>query len=400
MPSLKYLLPALAVAGQAFAQNGCQAPVNNIQNQGDADALSGCETVTGDIVIAEQTSGSIDLSGIQRIQGSLRCKDAVNLTGIESRDLTIIGKQFYLEGLTIMSSLNMPALSRVGSIQWVALPALQDLGFTSQVEQAQEIFISNTNLRSLDGINLNTVEKFNVNNNPYLTKIESQLGNVSEALNIQANSRDLSVSFPNMIWAFNMTFRNCSSVNLPSLGSVNGSMGFFDNYFESFSAPNLTRTGDRGSLVFVSNRRLTNISLPMLKTIGGTYQIANNTELKVIDGFQELTTVGGAIDFSGNFTNVTLPALDDVRGGFNMQTSSDFDCRPFQQQKESGVIKGRFICTGSLENPGTVSSNPNPSTTSSGSSSTSGTGAAGHLEVSGALMGSVALIGALLRMAL
>ena len=264
--------------------------------------MSGCQTISGDIVIAEQTAGEIQLGDIQHIQGSLICQKAVNLTGLSARGLSVIDKDFNLDGLTILSTLNFPALSQVGSITWTALPGLQELSFTSQVKKASSVLVQNTILKSLDGINLEQVDKFNINNNQYLTKIELQLGNITQALNIQANSRDLVVSFPNLEWAYNMTFRNCSSVNLPSLASVNGSMGFFDNSFQSFSAPNLTQTGDKGSLVFVSNTQLTNISIPMLTTIGGTYEIQNNTNLKVIDGFQKLSTVGGAIDFSGNFT--------------------------------------------------------------------------------------------------
>ncbi|KAI9829192.1 MAG: hypothetical protein M1826_005787 [Phylliscum demangeonii] len=379
MTMLKVFLAALAVATPVLAQNGCTATNNTIQNQGDAKALAGCQTISGDLVIAETTAGQIDLSGIQHIQGSLICQGAIYLTGISATSLTTIDHDFRLESLTIMSSLNFPVLSSVGSISWTALPALQELSFTSHVRQTTDVLITNTNLKSLDGINLEKVNKFNVNNNPYLTRIETQLANISEALIIQANSKDLVVSFPNLIWAYNMTFRNCSNVMVPSLSSVNGSMGFFDNSFTTFSAPNLTMTGDKGSLVFVSNQALTNISIPMLKTIGGTYQIANNTNLKVIDGFQQLATVAGAIDFSGNFTNVTLPALQDVRGGFNMQTSRQFDCTPFQAEKQSGVIKGRFICTGSLETPGSVSTNPNPTTTTAASASPTKTGAAAHL---------------------
>lgn len=224
------------------------------------------------------------------------------MTGISSRDLTTISQQFQLFGLTILASLDMPSLSSVGAINWTTLPALQELSFTNQVKQANDVYISDTQLKSLDGINLEKVNKFDVNNNKYLTKIETQLGNISEALNIQANGKDLTVAFPNLVWAYNMTFWNCSSVSVPSLASVNQSMGFRGNFFEKFSAPNLTRTGSGGTLVFTDNNQLTNISFPVLKQIGGTFQIANNSELKSIDGFPQLATVGGAIEISGDFT--------------------------------------------------------------------------------------------------
>lgn len=222
------------------------------------------------------------------------------MTSLEANDLTEIDESFALNGLTILSTLQMPSLTKVNNINWVALPALQQLSFTHGVTQAGNVTISNTQLNTLDGINLETCEIFNVNNNPYLKDINMQMANISQALNIQANSHDLTASFPNLEFAFNMTFRNCSEINLPSLASVNGSLGFYSNYMTTFSAANLTQTGQ--SLVFDDNPSLTNISIPLLKQINGGYQIANNTELKVINGFKGLKVVAGAVDFSGNFT--------------------------------------------------------------------------------------------------
>jgi hypothetical protein len=278
----------------------CSQPTATIQNGGDATALASCTTFSGDIVIATAAADTIQLNGIQRISGNLIADGATKLTTLSADSLTIIDKGFQLTNMTILSTLAFPRLSMVDSIMWNALPNLQNISFTSKVTRAANVLITNTQLASLNGIDLQTVETFNINNNFYLTQIETQLGNISKSLTIEANGRHLTASFPNLQWAYNMTFRNCSDVKLPSLSAVNGSMGFYENFFQNFAAPNLTSVG--GSLVFDDNVQLTNISLPMLKTINGGYQIANNTQLKVIDGFQALQTVGGAIDFSGNFT--------------------------------------------------------------------------------------------------
>lgn len=127
-----------------------------------------------------------------------------------------------------------------------------------------------------------------------------QLGNVSTSLTLEANGQNVSAIFPNMLWANNMTFRNVSLVSIPSLASVNGSLGFYSNEFASLTAANLTSVG--GSLSFVSNTDLSNVTMPKLKTILGGFQLANNTELEVVNGFNALETVGGALDFYGNFT--------------------------------------------------------------------------------------------------
>ena len=207
--------------------------------------------------------------------------------------------------LTLLSTLSMTELTSVNTIDWSALPALSLLTFPATVSQAESVTISNTFLSSLDGINLMTVQTLDVNNNNRLQTLSTQVANITSNLNIDANGQLLAVSLPNLIWAANMTLRNVSSVSIPSLATVNGSLGFYENYFTSVSAPNLTTVGNKGtlqgSLAFVANPSLANISMPLLQSIGGADQIANNSALDAIN-FPALSFVGGAIDFAGNFT--------------------------------------------------------------------------------------------------
>ncbi len=234
------------------------------------------------------------------MNGNLLVDGASNLTSLSADSLASISEQFLISRVSLLSSLNFPRLSQVGSISWTTLPALQQLSFTTGVTKASEVLITDTYLTSLDGISLQAVDRFNINNNRYLRQVNVQLSNVTQSLNIEANGQGLTAEFPNLEWAYNLTFRNCSDVMVPSLASVNGSMGFYGNYFESFGAPNLTLVGS--SLSFSDNSKLNNISLPQLQTINGAFQIAKNPELSEIEGFQKVKTVGGALDFSGNFT--------------------------------------------------------------------------------------------------
>jgi len=126
-----------------------------------------------------------------------------------------------------------------------------------------------------------------------------QLGNITQSLTLQSNGRNVSATFPNLIWANNMTIRNVSSISIPSLAKLNGSLGFYSNEVPSISAPNLTMVG--GALSFVSNTDLTQLNMPMLMSVGGGLQVANNTELDTVS-FAMLKTIGGALDFNGNFT--------------------------------------------------------------------------------------------------
>jgi hypothetical protein len=270
-----------------------------IQSNADASGLSGCTTFTGSIAISTGTTDNIQLSGIRRITGSLIANNVTQMTSLAATDLEEIGQEFNLESLTILSTLNFPKLTKVDSISWTALPALQGLSFATGVQEVNMLTIDNTQLNALDGINLQVAETISVTNNPYLDKVSMQLGNVTQSLTFGANGRNLEAEFPNLEWAYNMTFRDCAKVSIPSLSSVNGSLGFYENGLESVSAPNLTNVG--GSLAFVRNDQLSNITMPELTTIGGGFLVANNTGLGEINGFPALKTVGGALDFNGAF---------------------------------------------------------------------------------------------------
>jgi hypothetical protein len=399
----KLIVPALAVASFAAAQSSaiCSQATATINSQADATAFASCSTISGSVVVSSAASGVISIDGPQQITGDLTCENAGGLTSFGSTTIGSIGGAFTLTNLTLLSTLNMAALTSVKTIDWTALPALPGLTFGSTVSKATSVTISNTFLSTLDGINLGTVATLQIDNNNRLRTFSTQVANITSAVNINSNGNSLEVSFPNLIWAANMTLRNVSSISIPSLATVNGSLGFYGNYMTDIAAPNLTSVGStatgQGSLAFVANGKLANISMPLLKSVGGADQIANNTDLDSIS-FPSLSVVGGAIDFSGNFSTPSLPALTNVKGGFNIQSTAQIDCTGFQAEAGSGkVIQGTFICKTTADATTLGSS----SSTSSGSSasSTSSKGAAVSYGVNEAVAG-LSVIGGLLQMLL
>jgi hypothetical protein len=222
------------------------------------------------------------------------------LTELSADQLGSIGGKFNLQNLTILSTLAFSSLNNVHEIYWQGLPALQGLNFFQGVSKAKNVLISNTQLNSLAGIELETVGNFDIDNNPFLNTVNvNSIKTISGSLTVSANYKNLDITFDNLQSANNMTFRNVSSVVMPSLYQVNGSLGFYSDTFQSYSAPNLTSTG--GPLAFVDCPQLSNISMPKLTGVGGGFLIANNTNLKSIDGFPKLQTIVGALDFAGVF---------------------------------------------------------------------------------------------------
>jgi hypothetical protein len=231
----------------------------------------------------------------------LICVGAVNLTSLTGSTLTAIGGSMTLTSLTIMSTLNFPTLTSVKALTWTTLNALQQLSFgTTGITKAVTVFITDTALTSLTGINLMSVGNMEITNNAYLRSISTQVANITQSLIISANGPNLNLTFPNLIFAYNMTVRNVSSLTIPSLKSVNTTFGVYGSSMTSVMAPNLTAVGT--DLAFVADPSLTNISMPALLSVGGGLLIANNTGLLDIDGFPALKSAG-SISLSGNFTS-------------------------------------------------------------------------------------------------
>ncbi|KAL8930282.1 MAG: hypothetical protein Q9208_000899 [Pyrenodesmia sp. 3 TL-2023] len=400
---MQYLVPALALASTALAQCSNSGTLT-IASTADASALASCTTYSGSVAIETGLAYDKDANGhqtvvvetVKRITGNLTVTGAIYLASLSFGSLQTIGG-FELGGLTVLSELSMPQLTQVEQLNFTALAALQTLDFGGTgLTKASSVLITNTGLTNLVGINnLQQVDTFNVNNNQALQNISLQVTSIAESLYIYANDgyqSGLTTSFPMLETATNMTFRNCSSISLPALANVTQDLGFYGNTFETFTAPNLTSAG---GLIFVDNTALTNISLPKLTSINATYQIANNTMLKQVDGFTELSVVKGALDFSGNFTDVELPALTQVQGAFNMQTSGKFDCSAFDELDQNKVIRGEYTCRGSQTQPGTAGSKG--SGTSSGSSA-SGTSSAGQFQANlPAVIGGTSVMAGLLQ---
>lgn len=285
----------------AASSSTCSSSTYTISTAAEATALADCDTISGSVVIAASSDNTLDISGPTSIGGDLTVENNGAIITLSSDTLASISGTFTLSNVTLLSTLSFPDLTSVGTIQWQSLPALNELTFTTGVSTAESVTISDTFLQNLDGIDLESVGTMDINNNRRLTKFETQLKNLTSNLNIQANGEALSVSFPNLIWIANMTIANVTEFSSPSLEVVNGSARFDSNYFESFSAPNMTKTSS-GDISFINNADLTNITFSAITAIGGGLTIVNNTALEEITGFPKLADVGGAIKLGGNFS--------------------------------------------------------------------------------------------------
>jgi len=359
----KNILPAFAAFGIGFvsAADICSESQVSINSAADASALASCRTVKGTVTIGTEASGDISIEGPTSIAGDLVCNDNGAITTLSSSSLTSIGGSFSMRNVTALTTLTMSKLTSVQALDWQTLARLESLSFGSNgLQEAKSIRVSDTFLSTLNAISVTSPQTMEIDNNRRLTQWDSGLKTLSNELVITANGFGLKVAFPDLIWIANMTISNVSEITVPSLQVVNGSMRFDSNFFPEFAAPNMTNTQD-GDISFTGNADLTNISFPILTAVAGGFTIANNTKLEAIDGFPELVTVGGAVRLRGNFTTVELPSLNDVKGAFDISSTSDISsvCTTFSAMSSSGgngKIQGTFTCSGNNENANDVNS--------------------------------------------
>lgn len=334
--------------------------------QADLDALSGCSTFAGNIILAE-TLGSAAINGIQEIEGNLICKNNTQISSITAGSLASIGGSFTLNGLTVLSTLSFPLLTSIGSINWVTLPAVDSLQFTTGVTDCDDIYISDTDLSTLTGITLETVNTLSINNNLNLNQIEMPITSVSDQVDVSYNG-ECDISFPDLIWANNLTFQDVQSVSTPKLSTVNASYILISNNFEKLSAPNLTTVG---GLSIIKNDNLESISFPKLSTIGSAgLEISNNTEIESFS-FPKVSQVAGAIVLKGSFDNATFPMLSLVRGAVTIESDEDFDCSVFNKLNSNNDIRGNdYVCSAASTSSSSALSSSATATSGSGSAST------------------------------
>ncbi|KAG7833310.1 hypothetical protein KL942_003592 [Ogataea angusta] len=400
---MQFKLALLALAGYSTltsttsisVPSGCSfSKTLTATAQSDLDDLSSCSAIEGDIYITGDLS-TASIANVKAIYGSLSAFNCSNLQSLRADSLTTITKQLELTDLYVLDTLSFGSLVSVGSINWVTLPALTQAGLAAGVSDCQSIYISDTQLESLDGFNPINVETFNINNNKNLASINSDIQSISNALSVSYNGDDTNVTFDSLSWANNITFYSVSSISMSNISTVNSSLGVFESNVESLAIPSLKKIG--GDLSIIDNDDLTEIDFSDLTSVGGGFVIANNSNLETIDGFDSLTTIGGAVILKGDFDNATFPKLSTVRGGFDLETTGEADCDEFNTLEKKGGIQGdKFVCSAATESSSSINhskTSGSSSATSSGSSDESTSSGASSSSQGGAAVNTISVFG-------
>lgn len=258
-----------------------------------------CDTVKGKIIVDDSVTGDLVLEGPEKIEGDLIINNATGIISISSSTIESVEGKFELVGLESLQRIGMNALTSINELEMRKLPALRDLTFGSKgVTEATVVTITDTLIDDLSGLMLDKVESLDINNNKRLTNFESSLVNVTDSLKINNNGKGMTVTMASLESAKEIQIANVGSFNVPALETVSASLKLDKCDIKSFRAANLTSI--KNALSFINNVQITNISLPVLKDIGGDLRIVNNTKLTDIGSFPKLESMA-SINFGGNF---------------------------------------------------------------------------------------------------
>lgn len=225
------------------------------------------------------------------------------LLGLSSSTLKKIGGTFTVQDANLLSSIDMPKLDTVSDVVLQRLHQLTQLSFGASGAEAESVDITDTFLSDLSGLKLAKVDKLTIRDNSKLAMFSSDLVNLTQTLIIVQNG-DMQVNLTELETAYELQISNVKSLYTPALTTVQLGIKFSNNpNLESYEAANLTSVGtskNGGSVTFIQNPKLQNVSFPVLETISGDLTMVNNTKLEEIAGFPELTTVSN-MRLGGNF---------------------------------------------------------------------------------------------------
>ncbi|ATY66513.1 GPI-anchored cell wall organization Ecm33 [Cordyceps militaris] len=336
-----------------------------------------CDTIDAKVTVSPSLQGNLIIDGPKVFKQDFVVSNTSSLLSISSSSLQSIGGEFLVEDAGLLASIDLTKLTKLNKLTFRRLGQLSTLQFSSSgVSQASSVDIADTFLSDISGLNLATVDSLTINNNKRLAMFNSNLVNITKVLILTNNGNDMQVNLTNLQSAYEIQVSNVKSLGTPSLKEIQNGIKFDTNpNLESYSAANLTSVGTSksgGSVSFINNAKLTNITFPLLKTISGDLTIVNNTKLDEITGFPELKSVENML-LGGNFENAELPALDDVKGTINVKSTSNLtDVCKFFNGLKGKVVQGKVNCQGGLDNKTANDQNALNKTGSTGNSGAGG----------------------------
>ncbi|KAJ5257262.1 hypothetical protein N7478_013366 [Penicillium angulare] len=275
-----------------------------INSQSDADAMSSCSIISGDITVIDYDDTSLNISGPANITGNFNVTDAPNLTELYASDLETISGELYIGGTVAkLATLDLSSMFSVGSLDWEDLPKLTNPNLpASGINSSDSIRLVNTGLRGISWVNMDTIDDVYIANNPLLIDdINLQFSSFTGSVEVSGNGNEKQRPGFGMTHATSggsIKLSNVSSVQLGNIITLSGDLELVGSTNGVVRIPNLERVD--GSLSIQDNPDTHQLFFNQLRYIVGNVTITGNANLHNYS-IMALEEVGGDVTFQGSY---------------------------------------------------------------------------------------------------
>ena len=282
--------------------------------------FSGLQTVTGTFTLSEAIVESLDgLKALTSVGESFNLQNLNNLTSLDGLEsLTTVGES---AGFRYMSSLadvaGLASLTKVTRVYFSDIPA-EDYSFLETSRSINEIFFSKSNISKLDIRNIDDLTYFSMENNnvPFtltgdeiisMTRLSIYAPNIiikgikevttTEFFTFRitgSHTESVQLSVEKVIGKLDLTIvASVDVLDIPNLKEVTGELYLYIQGRSQVNLPNLTKVG---SLAAGQCCNMELLSLPVLETVKGDFNIRTNDS------------------YGGHLDGVYAPALRSIGG--------------------------------------------------------------------------------------
>ncbi|CAG8516423.1 1082_t:CDS:10, partial [Scutellospora calospora] len=310
------------------------------------------------ILISSLPISDLVIPGIQNLEGTVDVNSNNNIRRVSFPNL-VSATRILVSNQTSLTTLEFPLLQKVDTLTVKKLPSLTDLTFSAGLTEANNLEITETGARGIYGLNVKKMSSLRVHDNQQMENL--QIPNVKsiDTIYITGNGRGrLNLTTPYLDTVNDLTIKNAGSLAVSALSTISNNLVISENIFPSFTFQNLHSVA--GTITIDSNQFLKSTNFPELQTVGSALVISNNPSLEIISGFPKLGQIGGSVDVTGSFSEFDVSKLDDIKGGINVQTTSErFKCDTIDKLKNDGVVKGdTVVCLAGTKEPKSVVAQP------------------------------------------
>ncbi|KAK1073286.1 cell wall protein Ecm33 [Friedmanniomyces endolithicus] len=330
----------LSVLNPTLAQ--CNNATTTLRNIADVVAIATCTTYTGDIVVATDVAGISALLGVEEVIGSVIVANNSALTTISSDSLRSVSNDVILDTLPLLANISLPMWSSVNTIVLNKIPAPNVINMQTTVQKVTNLYITDTTLETLFGLLLQTsqMENLIITGNQFLQSCWFGVGNITQQATITNNSAQMTLTLPNLTYAYNMEITNASAIEMPVLQSINQNLDISYSAVQNLTLPVLSYVG--GDLDVKNNAQLVGIVMPDLVNVQGNVEISGSPQLESLSGLSALSFIGKDLTLIGEFNDAHLPSLTAVGG--NLTLLSTDDTAPCSDLPRS-LPKGTYTCS-------------------------------------------------------